>query len=142
MFRRLVALSVVFALAACASQIMQGYVGKPLTETVLDYGPPVAAYDMDNETRAFVWVRAKTFTSPGYASTTGSSRGTGTASVVGNTVAAHGTSFYDATTYYQPPRTSTWSCNYVLLAKRNGNGIEGPGAWTVTGFRSPQLRCE
>jgi hypothetical protein len=40
------------ALVGCASQIMAGYVGKPITEPMLHYGPPANAVDLGENKRA------------------------------------------------------------------------------------------
>lgn len=37
-------------LISCASQIMQGYVGKTLVEPVTEYGPPIHSFEIDKET--------------------------------------------------------------------------------------------
>lgn len=52
---RLSVLVLFFALAGCASQIMESYIGKPITEPILDYGPPINVLDLDANTRAYQW---------------------------------------------------------------------------------------
>ena len=42
-------------LMGCASQIMSGFVGKPMTAVVGQYGFPAVSYDVDTNKRAFVW---------------------------------------------------------------------------------------
>lgn len=42
-------------LTGCASQIMDSYVGKDVTEAILDYGPPVNQLDLPDGSRAFQW---------------------------------------------------------------------------------------
>ena len=62
--RKLVALFALLSLSACASQIMQGYVGKPIQSAMVDYGPPVNAFDMGDGRRAFQWVMNQTYIMP------------------------------------------------------------------------------
>jgi hypothetical protein len=106
---------------------MERYVGQPLTQPVLDYGPPTAAFDIDKNTRAFIWSMEHSHTSPGYASTTG-------------TVDSNG--FFSAHTSIHPAETTNWKCSYVLYAQRNGSDVPGPAAWTVTSFKKPNIMCE
>ena len=40
-----------FALSACATDIMQGYVGKSVQEPILDYGPPTNVVELDDGRR-------------------------------------------------------------------------------------------
>ena len=63
--------SVVALLTGCASQIMQGYVGKDVREVMLDYGAPANAFDMGDGRRAFQWVIGSSYTTPVSAKTTG-----------------------------------------------------------------------
>ena len=57
-------LAVVLSVGACASAIMQSYMGKPLQVVMLDYGPPANAFDMPDGSRAFQWVITSTYTTP------------------------------------------------------------------------------
>jgi len=109
-------------LAACASEIMQGYVGKSITEPMLDYGRPTAVFDLPDGTRAFQWSIDSTGAIPITSPTTATAYGSaGWATITGT-----------ETTYVPYSQ----SCNYTLLAKPNGND------WVVVGFRKPQLMCE
>lgn len=128
MKRFVAAISLLF-LVGCASDVMRGYVGSPLTEPVLDYGPPAFAFDTGQGSRAFVWRMQSAVTLPGSASTTAS------AFPIGNS-----TSVY-ANTIINPPQTILSDCAYALYAERISDA-EGPAAWRVTGFRKPRLGCE
>lgn len=113
-------------LMGCASQIMSGFVGKPMTVVVGQYGLPATSFDVDTNKRAFVWQIDNTRVVPGSSYTTGS--------VVGNQVFA--------STYSSPARTRTRSCGYVLYAERTRTDIEGPAAWTIVGYEKPRRSCE
>lgn len=113
-------------LTGCASTIMGGYIGKPLSTVVSDYGFPSGAYDVDGTQRAFVWQMNNSVVIPGSSFTSGL--------VVGNQLFAN--------TYTSPGYAGSYVCSYTLLATRTRNDIEGPAAWTVVGFQKPKFGCE
>jgi hypothetical protein len=117
-------------LAGCASQIMQNYVGKPLSDAVSDYGPPVYSFDTGPGERAFLWSMNNSFVLPGTTTTNAS------VAVYGNTAQLYGT------TTTNPPVSVSQQCTYAVYAKRTRSDIEGPAAWTVTGFKKPRIDCE
>lgn len=119
-----------FILTGCASQIMQNYVGKPVSEAVMDYGPPVAAIETGPEEKAFIWSMEQSTVIPGHSNTSGSVYG------VGNSA------FFNTQTYTTPSYVASSQCAYTLFAKRTRKDIDGPAAWTVTGFKAPRLMCE
>lgn len=123
-------LVVCIALAGCASQIMQGYVGKTVADAVMDYGAPETAFDISKHERAFVWKMRNSTIIPGSSNTYGNVTGYGNMA------------FYNAHTYTSPSFVSEGTCAYVLYAKRSRKDIQGPAAWTVTGFKKPRLDCE
>ena len=53
-----------FILLGCASQIMNDFVGKPISIVVSQYGFPAGSYDIDKDTRAFVWQMNQTVIIP------------------------------------------------------------------------------
>lgn len=117
-------------LSGCASQIMKTYVGKTVADAVMDYGPPVAAFDMDQTRRAFIWTMNNSYTVPGSTTTTGN------LNVIGST------GFYSATTIASPPQTFNQQCNYTIFAERIPGAPEGPAGWRIVDFRKPNLMCE
>lgn len=132
----------ILAASGCASGIMQSYVGKPMTEPVLDYGPPSAAFDMDATTRAFIWRMTDSYTVPGYIRTSGNGSASAFATASGGFASAMGSGIWTSNAIVQPAQDVSWSCNYALFARRAGNGISGPGGWIVSGYRKPSLACE
>ena len=74
-------LTAALILTGCASQIMSGFVGKPMTEVVGQYGFPAASYDVDTNKRAFVWQLNNSVVVPGTSYATGT--------VVGNLSLIH-----------------------------------------------------
>ena len=113
-------------LMGCASQIMGGFVGKPMTAVVGQYGFPAVSYDVDTNKRAFVWQINNSVIVPGTSYATGT--------VVGNQAFV--------STYSSPGYASTYSCAYVLYAEKTRTDIEGPAAWTIVGFEKPKLSCQ
>jgi hypothetical protein len=112
--------------SGCASQIMKGYVGKPISNVVEDYGMPSGSFEVEVGKRAFIWQMNDSYVIPGHTNSTGT--------IVGNSVFTN--------TYTSPPVISTNRCAYVLYAAQTRTDIEGPAAWTVTGFKKPKLDCE
>jgi hypothetical protein len=146
--RKLVSLLMVLGIATgCASQIMQGYVGKDVREVMLDYGPPANAFDMGDGRRAFQWVLESSYTTPTYVTTTGTVTGTttgtamgiapGTATYTGNTATGY-TAWVNTNTQIHGGQTITSKCFYTLFATWN----EANNGWTVVGFRKPKFMCE
>ena len=119
LFTCLVAVSV---LASCASDIMGSYVGKSITEPMMDYGRPADVFDLGGGRRAFQWsINSSGFmpiTTPSYGTIYGSN---GWASVTTNS------------TSYMP---YSQNCLYTLTASQKGND------WIVDGYRKPTMMCE
>ncbi len=121
--KRLTSLSAVIALlSACASQIMENYVGKSITEPMLDYGRPESVFDLPDGRRAFQWVMRSSGVLPMSTPSESTIYGTGGWASVTTT----------STTYLPYSQT----CAYTLIAKPVGND------WIVDGFRKPRLGCE
>lgn len=112
---------------------MQGYVGQPLLRVVEDYGMPVAAFETEPGSRAFIWQIRKSYTSPQVAMGQGSAN----SALAGNTL---NTQLFGSSIVF-PATVSESACNYTIYAKRVRTDIVGPGAWVVTGFKTPKLMC-
>lgn len=108
----------VLLLAGCASQIMKGYIGKPVQAVVVDYGPPSASFDMSDGRKAFQWSRTSSYTLPTTAYTTNTAYSSYTTVAGGQQITEH--------------------CVYTLFARWNADRE----AWIVTGFNDPSLDCE
>ncbi|WP_414897841.1 hypothetical protein [Rhodovulum sp. YEN HP10] len=119
--RALTILCLVF-LTGCASQIMKGYVGKPVTEAMLDYGAPSNVMTLEDGRRAYQWTIQNTGTVAVPTTSTATVYG------AGGTATAFGQS-----TSYVP---YSEKCVYTLTASQQGE------AWIVDGFRKPRLACE
>ena len=120
---RLLALLTTLGIAGCTSQILQGYVGQPVTEVILDRGPPVNVVELEEGRRAYQWAGKSggfmPVTTP--SSTTVFGPGGAVAIVPGTS------------TSYVPYSTN---CVDTLYATRQGS------EWIVEGFRQPSLECE
>ncbi|NVK00608.1 MAG: hypothetical protein HWE12_03610 [Oceanospirillaceae bacterium] len=124
--RLTVLIAVAALISGCASQIMQSYMGKDVREVMLEYGPPANAFDMPNGTRAFQWVMNTSFTTPSYATTTG-------------TVSNYGySSWVNANTTITGGQTINSSCIYTAFGRWN----ESTQGWTLVDFKKPKLLCE
>lgn len=108
-------------LSACASQVMQGYVGKSITEPMLDYGRPTDVFELGNNRRAFQWEITSSGSIPITTPSTSTIFGSGGwANVTTNT-----------TTYSPYEQT----CRYTLTAIASGED------WIVDGYREPTFMC-
>jgi hypothetical protein len=104
-------------LAGCATQIMEGYVGKPIQEAMLDYGAPTSRIDMPDGTVAYQWRMTTSATTPITANTFGYPNG------MSQTVVSGG-------------QTVTSDCLYTLFVRTGDDGVE-----RVAGFKKPSLMC-
>lgn len=116
------AIAAVMLLGACASQILESYVGKSVTEPILDYGPPSSVVELPDGRRAFQWARTNSGVIPVTTPTTATVYGSG----------GYATA-YATTTDYIPYSND---CVYTLIAVRSG------ADWVVESFRKPTLSCE
>ena len=107
---------------ACASQIMEGYVGKSISEPILDYGPPANEMDLGNGRRAFQWQMQNSGVVPITNPSTTTVFGGGSYATA-----------YSQTTNYVP---FSKECFYTLTATRRGTD------YIVDGYRKPRLGCE
>lgn len=118
---RIAALSVLLFAASCASQIMQGYVGKDITEVMVERGAPSAVFDMPDGRRAFQWQINQGIPMPSTSTTT----------------MAHTGGFGTATTTTTGGGVVTQRCVYTLYAEPAPQD-----RFTVVGFEPPRLGCE
>lgn len=116
------AIALAFLVTGCASSIMRGYIGKPLQEVMLDYGPPVNAFDMPDGSRAFQWRVNSTFVTP--------------TTVTSSTVPV-GNVWY-TNTQITGGQAVTSGCIYTMLARWNAD----QNAWIFHDFRPPSALCE
>lgn len=124
------ALVLCLTLAGCASQIMQGYVGQPVQNVMLDYGAPQNAFDMPDKTRVFQWEMSDSYTTPTHVNTYGS----GSAYGYGNSANVWMTSNSTIT----GGQTINSKCVYSLFARWN----KKDQSYYVTGFKKPNIMCE
>ncbi len=101
---------------------MEGYVGKSVSEPMLDYGRPAEVYDLPNGQRAFQWEMQSSGVMP--------VNSYGSANVYGSGGWATATT---TQTNYVP---YSQSCRYTLIGERDGND------WIIVSFRKPTLGCE
>ena len=107
-------------LTACASTVMKGYIGAPITSVMLDYGPPDNIYSMGPGQQAYQWRKNKTQVVAG--SSSGEVRST-----------RHGERYEVSET---PGYVERIDCFYTFYTRNSGS------EWYVTSFRQPSLECE
>jgi hypothetical protein len=125
---------IALSLSACASQIMQSYVGKDIREVVMDYGTPVGAFDLADGQRAFQWNITSSHVVPSYSTTNGSFNAN--TNFYGHSAMTTGN--IQGSTITRPSYVSTNSCLYTLIAKKGDEKEQ----WIVTDFRKPRFMCE
>lgn len=113
---RLLYVAAIALLSGCATEILQGYVGKDITEVVLDYGAPANVLKLPDGRTAFQWNRTSSFVTP----TTTEIQGYG--------------SYATATTY--GGGVTSYDCLYTLFAQPNAQN-----SYTVVGYREPSFEC-
>ena len=119
--RALKLIAVLAMVAGCATDIMQGYVGKPIVEAELDYGRPSNIIELEDGRRAYQW----NVDAGGIMPMTNYNSGT----VYGGGGFAN---YSGTSTTYVPYENN---CIYTLFATKQGS------TWVVTGFREPSLSC-
>jgi hypothetical protein len=118
---RLLFCSLVLVLSGCASQVMEGMVGKDITEIQLQYGPPVNVLDLPDGRKAFQWRFDSQMVMP--STTNYSAYGSG--------------NMVTGTAYTYGGGVISTPCFYTLFARPNNNK-----SYTVVGFQPPSLECE
>jgi hypothetical protein len=122
----LAALSLAAALlGGCASDIMGGYVGQPVTAAMARYGPPDVTFDLPDGRRAFQWIEVSTSTSEGQATTRT------------RPDPKHGRDATTTRTEFTPPTTSTSRCHYTMYARYNAAARD----WVFDSFEPPAFGC-
>lgn len=110
------------ALSGCASQILEGYVGKSISEPMMDMGRPENVIELSENRRAYQWRETNSDVIPITTPSTATIAGPG-----------GWTSVTTTHTGYIPYTTD---CLYTVTATKAGND------WIVDGFRKPSLECE
>lgn len=122
--RVLMGAAIALSVAGCASSVMNGFVGQPVQQVMVKYGPPTNAFDMGDGRRAFQWSMKSSYTAPT------SARTTGQAMPVGNAV------WWTQNTTISGGGTSTGECLYTLYGRWSGS------AWRIEAYEKPKFLCE
>ena len=107
--------------AACASQIMEGFVGQDVTAVAAQYGPPVASFPTPDGRQAFQWQIDQQTPMPATSTTTAAQTG----------------GFVTATTTTTGGGVVSQRCFYTFYAEEGSNDT-----WTIVDFERPALGCE
>ncbi|MBY5932238.1 hypothetical protein KUV51_04435 [Tateyamaria omphalii] len=100
---------------------MEGYVGRSITEPMLDYGQPAAVFDLPDGRRAFQWSISSWGSVPIVSTDSRTSDG------------IHDWADVTRTRTIHIPVEET--CLYTLYGVPRGND------WIVTGYRQPSFEC-
>lgn len=122
MIRNLVVVMCFAILGACATDVLQGYIGKPITEAILDNGPPTNIVELGDNRRAYQWDVTKAGIVPITAPST--------TYVYGSGISA--TATITSTTYVPYEQR----CIYTVTATKSESG-----EYIVDGFREPEFGC-
>lgn len=116
--------TIVFALAVavagCASDIMQGYVGRDITAVIANYGEPHRRFQMPDGRIAYQWRITEINADPGEIEYTQERNGT---RVTGHIISYDGFATTD-------------TCFYTFYTSTTGYGAR------ITGFEEPSFECE
>ncbi|WP_324751576.1 hypothetical protein [Roseovarius sp. Pro17] len=112
-------------LAGCATTSeMEGYVGRSISEAMLDYGPPDDVFLLTDGRRAYQWEIRKDSFRPAPQPTIGVGIGIGRGRWGGGITTVN-------TSYVPYSKT----CRYTLISDKRGND------WVVSGYRKPTPGC-
>lgn len=115
--KKVAAILFALVLSGCASEIMQGYVGRDITDVIVQYGPPSNVFEMPDGRVAFQWSTSTPIIMP---TTT--------------TYNVHDGYGYSTTTGgYVGDQT----CVYTFFAQPNSQNSH-----TVVDFQQPDIMCE
>lgn len=115
----------VLLMAGCATQVMQGYVGRDIRDVMVRYGPPDNAFDMADGRKAYQWRMESSSVTPTYSTTEGRTR------------ERHDGDRYQSTTITTGGDVSTTTCFYTLYATWD----EAARGWTVVAYEKPGFEC-
>jgi len=117
-------LAALVASGCAAPSQMESYVGRPVSEAILDHGSPSEVFDLSDGRRAYQWQIDKSGLRPAPQPRIGVGVGIGTGGFGGG-LTTIGTSYV--------PYSKT--CHYTLLSEKRGND------WIVTSLREPIPGC-
>jgi hypothetical protein len=103
---------------------MQGYVGRSLSEPMLDHGSPTEVFELSDGRRAYQWEITKEGFRPAPRPTIGIGVGIGTGGWGGG-----------VTTVNQSYVPYSKTCRYTLITDKRGND------WVVSSLRKPAQGC-
>ena len=118
-------IALALGLSGCATDIMQGYIGRTPQEVMARYGPPDNIFDMPDGRRAYQWLQISQSTSAGSeeSRTRWVERGNGHRERI-------------TTTQISPLTTEVQKCFYTMYAHR-----APPGTWVFDSFEKPEFGC-
>ena len=114
------------ALSGCATAMLEGYVGQPVQQVMIERGPPDLVMDLPDGRRAFQWAVTTQHVMP--RSTTGQA----------NIYAPPGA--YASVNYNQMTvggNTVEQTCRYTLYGRFDA----ASRSWVVESFQKPSLMC-
>ncbi|MCV2892576.1 hypothetical protein [Lentibacter sp. XHP0401] len=115
--KKLFGVLVFVMVSGCASEILKSYVGKDVTEVMLEHGAPSNVFKLPDGRVAFQWNKDSYYTTPS------------------NTVVYGSGAYATATTY--GGGIHSYECVYTIFAKPNAQD-----SFTVVDFKEPSLMCE
>ncbi|WP_148293981.1 hypothetical protein [Azospirillum sp. B4] len=118
-------IALALGLSGCATDIMQGYIGRAPQEVMARYGPPYIIFDMPDGRRAYQWLQISHSTSTG-------SEESHTRWVDGSN--GHRESV--TTTQIIPSTTEVHKCFYTMYAHQTP-----AGGWVFDSFEKPEFGC-
>ena len=116
------------ALSACASSTMKNYVGRPVSEVIMDYGQPDSVIDTAPNQRAVIWKEVHYRNRPGVIES-------GEYDDVFENTRVNRTTI-------QLPGQSVDTCYFTFYTQDMTGYAQSPADWIITGFRKPNFNCE
>jgi len=115
-----------FLLTGCVSSTMNNFVNRPVSDVMIDNGPPTYSFDTGPNQRTYIWKIIRSTNEPGVLQTSNSPGGFGNDPTT--------------TTTLQLPQYNEYACYYAFYTQKNGTG-QYISDWIVTGFKKPSFNC-
>ena len=109
-------LLILTSLTSCVARmnkVMISWQGHNFNDVIASWGPPDQVFDDGSGGRVMVWTANRSYTTPGSATT----RTTGSATAIGNTVSGSATS----RTVYNPAQTYQWKAYRIFWVNKEGS---------------------
>ena len=112
---------------ARVNKVMESWEGAHVSDLIASWGPPQQIMNDGAGGKIYVWNQTRSFTSPGYATTTTTGQATGQATTYGSTTYGNAQGSQHSQTTYTPPQTTEYTASRMFWV--NNSGVIYRWAW-------------